>query len=162
MIVDRKLRLLAKTSIHFKNLRTKLRDLIKVYENRVWRDENAVGDELVSQSDQAVLIAEKERVFLEGRKKAIQNKLKDFNLTQEELGLLLGHKSKNQMSELINGIKPFTLQDLVIISTIFKIDIKSLVPKYLPIEKIERISAIIEEINKPKLNKIKVALLFAL
>lgn len=57
MVADRKLRLLAKTSVHFKNLRTKLRDLIKVYENRVWSDENAVGNELIYQSDQAELIA---------------------------------------------------------------------------------------------------------
>jgi len=155
MIIDRKLRLLAKTSVHFKNLRTKLRDLIKAYENQVWSDENAVGNELVYQSGQAELIAEKERVFLKKRKEAIQSKLKDFNLTQEELGLLLGHKSKTHMSELINGIKPFTLQDLVIISKIFKIDIETLIPKYLPIEKIDRINATIEEINKPKLNEVK-------
>lgn len=161
MVADRKLRLLAKTSVHFKNFRTKLRDLIKVYENRVWSDENAVGNELIYQSDQAELIAEKERVFLEKRKKAIQHKLKDFNLTQEELGLLLGHKSKTHMSELINGIKPFTLQDLVIISKIFKIDIETLIPKFLPIDKIDRISATIEEINKPKLNEVKAQLFLA-
>lgn len=161
MIADRKLRLLAKTNTHFKNLRNKLGNLIEEYEARVWSDEKAVGNELIAQSEQAELIAEKERTFLEKRRKLIQGKLKDFNLTQAELGLLLGHRSKTHMSELITGLKPFTLQDLVIISKIFKIDINSLVPKYLPIEKIDRISATIEVINKPKLNKIKPALLFA-
>ncbi|MGN7819432.1 helix-turn-helix domain-containing protein [Chitinophaga sp. 22536] len=161
MIADRKLRLLAKTNPHFKNLRNKLGNLIEEYEARVWSDENAVGRELIAQSEQAELIAEKERIFLEKRRKIIQSKLKSFNLTQAELGMLLGHKSKTHMSELITGLKPFTLQDLVIISKIFKIDIDSLVPKYLPIEKIDRISATIEVINNPKLNRIKPVLLFA-
>lgn len=35
-IADRKLRLLSRESIYLKNLRKKLRDLIEVYENRVW------------------------------------------------------------------------------------------------------------------------------
>lgn len=158
MVADRKLRLLAKTSSHFKNLRMKLRDLIADYEKRVWSNEDAIGAELIEQSDQAEIIAEKERVFLEKRKNIIQRKLKDFNLTQAELGLLLGHKSKTHMSELINGIKPFTLQDLVIINLLFKIDIDLLVPKYLPIEKLDKISATITALNKPKLNKAKLQL----
>lgn len=161
MIADRKLRLLAKTNVQFKKLRTKLRDLIEAYENQVWKDETAVDAQLISHSDMAEKLAGKERIFLEKRKKAIQSKLKDFNLTQEELGLLLGHKSKTHMSELINGIKPFTLQDLVIISKIFKIDIEALVPKYLSMEKIGKISATIEVINKPKLNRIKPERIFA-
>lgn len=161
MVADRKLRLLAKTNTHFKHLRNKLRDLIVEYEKRVWSNEDAVDAELLAQSDRAQLIIEKERMFLEKRKKIIQARLKDFSLTQAELGLLLGHKSKTHMSELINGIKPFTLQDLVIISKIFKLDIDSLVPKYLSIEKIDRISAVIEEINNPKLSKIKPTLLSA-
>jgi antitoxin component HigA of HigAB toxin-antitoxin module len=158
MVADRKLRLLAKASAHFKNLRTRLRNLIEAYEQRVWSNEADVSPELLRQSDQAAMIAEKERAFLAKRKKIIQEKLKHFNLTQEELGLLLGHKSKSHMSELINGIKPFTLQDLVIISTIFSIDIDALVPKYLPIEKIDRISATITAINKPALNKVRLQL----
>jgi ribosome-binding protein aMBF1 (putative translation factor) len=158
MVADRKLRLLAKTSSHFRNLRARLRDLIEDYENRVWSEEDAIKQELIEQSDLAEIIAEKERVFFERRKGLIQKKLKDFGLTQVELGLLLGHKSKTHMSELINGIKPFTLQDIVIISLIFKIDIDSLVPKYLPIEKMDKISAAIMELNKPKLNKVKLEL----
>ncbi|WP_343701347.1 hypothetical protein [Chitinophaga sp.] len=64
MIADRKLRLLAKTSSHFKNLRKKLRDLIADYEKRVWSNEDAIGAELIEQSDLAEIIAEMERVFL--------------------------------------------------------------------------------------------------
>ena len=109
-------------------------------------------------SDQAEIIAEKERIFLEKRKIAIQNKLKNYGLSQGELGLLLGHKSKTHMSELINGIRPFTLQDLVIINLLFKIDIGTLVPKYLSIEKLDKISATITQLNKPKLSKIKLEL----
>lgn len=38
LITDRKLRLLAKDSLHFKNLRSKLRDIIKKYEDLEWSD----------------------------------------------------------------------------------------------------------------------------
>lgn len=72
MIADRKLRLLAKTSDHFKQLRTKLRGLIEDYENRVWSKEETIGPELLEQSDLAERLAEKERVFIEKRKRTIE------------------------------------------------------------------------------------------
>ena len=42
MAADRKLRLLAKDSAHFKKLRSKLRDLIEAYEAHHWSDHKAV------------------------------------------------------------------------------------------------------------------------
>lgn len=158
MVADRKLRLLAETSVHFKNIRSKLLCLLEAYEEKLWSDANAVNMDQVEQSDLAAAIAEKERIFFKNRKKAIQGKLKDFNLTQEELGHLLGHKSKTHMSELINGIKPFTLIDLVVISKVFSLNITSLIPQHLPFEKIGKINAAIDEINKPKLNSVRVQL----
>ncbi|WP_126244598.1 helix-turn-helix domain-containing protein [Chitinophaga rhizosphaerae] len=114
----------------------------------------------VDQSDLAAAVAEKERIFFEKRRKTIQRKLKEFNLTQEELGFLLGHKSKTHMSELINGVKPFTLTDIVVISKIFKLEIDLLIPKYLTCDKIYRIYSAIDLINKPKLNTVKRELAF--
>ena len=35
------------------------------------------------------------------------------------------------MSELMNGIKPFTLRDLIIINRLFKIDMDILIPRFL-------------------------------
>lgn len=155
MVANRKLRLLAESSAHFKNLRSKLLDLLEKYEKIVWSDADTVSVAQVDQSDLAAAIAEKERIFFEKRKKTIQRKLKEFNLTQEELGLILGHKSKTHMSELINGVKPFTLTDIVVISKIFKLEIDLLIPKYLTYDKIDRINTAIDVINKPKLNTAK-------
>ncbi|WP_423737076.1 helix-turn-helix domain-containing protein [Chitinophaga caseinilytica] len=155
MVANRKLRLLAESSAHFKNLRSKLLELLEKYEKIVWSDADTVSVAQVDQSDLAAAIAEKERIFFEKRKKTIQRKLKEFNLTQEELGLILGHKSKTHMSELINGVKPFTLTDIVVISKIFKLEIDLLIPKYLTYDKIDRINTAIDVINKPKLNTAK-------
>lgn len=158
MIAFRKLRILAKTDTKLKALRIKLRDLLAEYEDRVWGDEDQIGVELIDNSDKAEQIAENERQFFEHRKEVIYNRLKEYGLTQKDLRLLLGHRSKSHMSELINGIKPFKLQDLVIISKLFRLDIDVLVPKYLPIKRIDEISATIEQINKPKLNEVKLEL----
>ncbi|MBV7532999.1 transcriptional regulator [Chitinophaga sp. sic0106] len=151
MIADRKLRTLAKENPYFKSLRRKLRDLIEDYENRVWKDEKSVTWEQMQESDKAEKIAESERVFLQKRKVLIQRKLKEFSLTQAEFGLLLGHKSKTHMSELINGIKPFTLQDLIVISILFDIDVSFLVPRFLSDEKRTKIKTTITLLGKEKL-----------
>ena len=70
-------------------------------------------------------------MFIDIRKQEIRKKLKELDLSQENLALLLGHKSKTHMSELINGIKPFTLKDLIIINRLLKVEITKLVPVYL-------------------------------
>ncbi|SHM00030.1 hypothetical protein SAMN05444266_10626 [Chitinophaga jiangningensis] len=151
MIADRKLRLLAKENSHFKDLRNKLRDLIEEYENRVWKDAKAISWAQMQESEKAEKIAESERVFIQKRKNIIQRKLKEFSLTQAEFGLLLGHKSKTHMSELINGIKPFTLQDLIVISILFDIDVNLLVPRFLSDEKRTKIKTTISLLDKEKL-----------
>lgn len=134
IIADRKLRLLAKENAHFKKLRLRLRDLIEAYEKRVWNDVNRVDENQIRQSNAFEVIAEKERKFFEDRKLVIRKKLKEYQLTQEALGIILGHKSKTHMSELINGIKPFTLKDLVIINQLFKIEFAYLIPSFLSLE----------------------------
>ena len=56
----------------------------------------------------------------------------DFTLNQQELGLILGHSSKSYMSELMNGICPFSMRDLVIIHRILEIELKDLVLTIIP------------------------------
>jgi antitoxin component HigA of HigAB toxin-antitoxin module len=131
LIADRKLRLLAKESLHFKNLRAKLRDIIEKYEDSEWNDVGKIDDNKILESEKSEHIAELERLFLENRKQAIRKKLKEFDLTQENLASILGHKSKTHMSELMNGIKPFTLKDLIIINRLLKIEITILIPVFL-------------------------------
>lgn len=154
MIADRKLRLLAKENQQFKQLRKQLRDILAIYEEKVWHDETAINDEKLLESELAEKIAEEERVFIEKRKNAIRNGLKSLELTQEDLARILGHKSKTHMSELINGIKPFTLYDLVVIRRLLRINLDVLIPTHLPFEKIIQIKSAVKEINKPKLNRL--------
>jgi transcriptional regulator with XRE-family HTH domain len=161
MIADRKLRLLSKENIHFKNLRKKLRDLIEEYENREWSNLDTLTDEKIIESDKSEIIAERERIFIETRKQQIRKKLKALDLTQENLGHLLGHKSKTHMSELMNGIKPFTLKDLVIINRLLKIDIKELVPIFLSREDQIKIKSAVIELNKPQIKLEKEDLMFS-
>lgn len=150
LIADRKLRLLAKDSLHFKKLRSKLRDVIAQYENTEWNTTEQIDDNKLLESNKAERIAELERQFMEKRKQSIRKKLKEFELTQQELALILGHKSKTHMSELINGIKPFTLKDLIIINRLFNINISELVPLFLSSEDQIRIKETVKKLNKPK------------
>jgi plasmid maintenance system antidote protein VapI len=100
-------------------------------------------------------------VFIDNRKQAIKTKLKVFDLSQENLAVILGHKSKTHMSELINGIKPFTLKDLIVINRILKIDMKVLVPNFLSIEDQEKVRIAVQSLNKPKVKLSTKDLVFA-
>lgn len=150
LVAERKLRLLAKESIHFKNLRSKLRDLIEKYENSEWINVDQIDDNKIIESDKYERIAELERIFIENRKLSIRKKLKELDLTQENLAAILGHKSKTHMSELINGIKPFTLKDLVIINRVLKIEIGLLIPVFLSKTDQIRLNEVAKILNKPK------------
>ena len=151
LIADRKLRILAKENLHFKKLRFQLRDIIQKYEDLNWNDVNTIDDEKLNESENAENISELERVFLEKRKIAIRKKIKEFDLTQENLAAILGHKSKTYMSELMNGIKPFTLKDLIIINRLLKIDIEVLLPVFLSNEDQNRVKKAVIKLNKPNI-----------
>lgn len=151
LIAERKLRLLEKNDSHFKNLRRKLRDLIEKYENLEWSSVDQIDDNKLLESTKYEYIVEIERIFIEKRKLAIRKKLKDFDLTQENLATILGHKSKTHMSELINGIKPFTLKDLVIINRILKIEIGVLIPVFLSKADQTRVIEVLKMLDKPKI-----------
>lgn len=149
MVADRKLRLLSKESTYFRKLRSRLRDLIAAYEDREWSDIEQVDEDKLQISEKAEYIAELERQFIEKRKQVIRAKLKAWDLTQGNLGTILGHKSKTHMSELMNGIKPFTLKDLVIISRLLKIEINVLIPKFLSQEDELRVKSAVRNLDKP-------------
>ncbi len=150
LIADRKLRLLAKDSLHFKNLRTKLRDILERYENAKWRDIDKIDAQQLSESVKSEQIAEQERQFIENRKQSIRKKLKELDLTQENLAFILGHKSKTYMSELMNGIKPFTLKDLIIINRLLNIKMEVLIPAFLSKEDQIKVKEAVRKLDKPK------------
>jgi hypothetical protein len=151
MIADRKLRILSREDAHFKDLRKKLRDLIEEYENRKWSNADQVSEEQIAESDVAEFIAEQERLFMDRRTKIIKGKLKELKLTQEQLALLLGHKSKTHMSELINGIRPFKLTDIVVIHRLLKIDMQNLIPIFLSNDEKDRINDAAKKIQNPNI-----------
>ena len=151
LIADRKLRVLAKENSKLKSVRKKLRDLIQDYESNNWSGKSKIGEKRLRESDSAEIIAEKERLFIERRKELIKSKLKRLNLNQEELGVLLGHKSKSYISELMNGVSPFSLKDLVIINRLLKIDLTDLLPIFLPHTELIKIKSFIEKLDNPKL-----------
>lgn len=155
MIADRKLRVLAKENPKFKSVRKKLRDLIELYENKNWSTDSNISDKKLRESYAAELIAEKERLFIQRRKEIIRKKLKNLNLTQQDFGKVLGHQSKSYMSELINGVSPFSLKDLIVINRILKIDLTDLVPTFLPHSDRVKIRITIKKLDNPKLNLIK-------
>jgi len=154
LIADRKLKLLGKEDVHFKHLRKKLRNIIEKYENKEWSVVESIDDDKLLESEKAEKFAELERQFLETRKIEIRKKLKALELTQENLASILGHKSKTHMSELMNGIKPFTLRDLVIIHQLLKIEISTLIPVFLSKEEQTKINKVVEKLDKSKVVRI--------
>ena len=139
LIADRKLRLLAKEDSAANSLRSRLRSLITAYESKNWSDEKTISAAKMRESDRAEAFAEREREFIERRKVLIRKKLKSLNLTQQDLGLLLGHESKSYMSELINGISSFSIKDLVLISILLKIRIEKLIPVFISVNDYPRL-----------------------
>lgn len=156
-LFERKLRLMIEDYPDLKPIRRKLRDLIKEYEAREWGDFKNISDSKVKESDEAEDIVNYEQRFINKRKESIRKKLKEFDMTQQDLGTLLGHP-KSYMSELINGVSQFTMKDLVIIHRIFRISLKTLIPTYLQSETREIVRESIRKLNKPKLGLRKVEL----
>jgi hypothetical protein len=151
MIADRKLRLMAREDAKYKAIRSSLRRIIAAYEKKHWKDEKAITKEKVRESDLAELSAERERQFLLKRKELIRERLKKYNMTQQQLGEVLDHPGKSYVSELINGISPFSNKDLSIISRLLKIDMNHLVSTFIPLNDCRRIITVIKKQNNPKL-----------
>ena len=151
LIAERKLRVLSKEDPKFKITRSKLRNLIEEYEKVFWSPESKISERKLRESDIAEVIAEKERIFIANRRNLIRSKIKRLNLNQQDFGKILGHTNKSYISELINGIRPFSLKDLVIINRVLKIDLKDLIPTFLPLDERKKITASIKKLDNPKL-----------
>ena len=160
LIIERKLRLLVAENPEYKEIRTQLRSIINNYEKKNWSADSVISLEKIIESDAAEFSAEIERQFLAKRREIIKSKLVEFGLNQQDLGLILNH-SKSYMSELINGINPFSIKDLIIIHKLFKIKLEELIPTIIPEKETGRIKTSILKINKPKLKLGKNDLVFA-
>jgi len=98
--------------------------------SEVTKEEYWECDKKVEKNDKAGIIINLEQQFIRKRKETIRKKLKDFDMNQQDLGVLLGHP-KSYISELINGVSQFTMKDLVIIHRILGINLNKLIPIYL-------------------------------
>lgn len=160
LIIERKLRLLVSENPEYKEIRSQLRLIIKDYEKNNWSEDSFISDEKIKESDSAEFIANVERKFLTKRKEIIKSKLSEFGLNQQDLSLILNH-NKSYVSELINGINPFAIKDLIIIHKLFKIKLEDLIPTTIPQKETGRIKTSILKINKPKLKLENYDLVFA-
>lgn len=149
-VIDRQLRLLVKGHPEMTDDRKALRGILKGYEDQHWMNAE-ITDQKVEESDFAVQIAEQENTFNLHRKQAVRTRLKEKGLTQKDLGLILGHTSETYMSELINGINPFILNDLILIHKLLNIDLAQLIPTTLNTRVIGRVVNVISRLNNPKL-----------
>lgn len=148
---DRQLRLLMKENPSLKKKRTGLRDLISSYEAEKWSMNSKISKVQIEESDEAELLVEGERIFNQKRKQLIKSKLAKLNLTQQEFGQILGHDSKTYMSELMNGVSPFSLKDLIVISRLLRIDLNELVYTAIPMNERRKIESKISKLDNPKL-----------
>ena len=165
LIVYRKLNKLTKKDLELVNSISLLKKLILDYEKKVWGKENLVTENKIKESDTATWIAEQERLFLNNRKNLIRKKLSEFKINQQDLGLILGHP-KSYISELINGVRPFSQKDLIVIHKLFGIQLEELIPTILPEDERKKISMSISGLKKPvfhaqlkKLRKLDIAAL---
>lgn len=150
-LLARKLRWMIKNDPSLIPIRKKVLDLMEEYENKHWRKEELITDEKVKESDKAEKIIHKEIAFYNRRKIIIREKLKEFDMNQQDLGKLLGH-SKSYISELVNGVSNFSMKDLVVIHKLFKISFDILIPDFIESETREQLTNNISQLNNPKLS----------
>ncbi len=125
-----KLRWMVKEDNSLEPIRQRLLELIEKYEAKNWSNESEITDEQIRESDLAEKIVNAEIYFIQKRKERIKKKLKENRMNQKNLGTILGHRP-NYMSELINGVRPFSRDDIVIIHRLFDIDFNDLIPPFL-------------------------------
>ncbi|MCF2488197.1 transcriptional regulator [Dyadobacter sp. CY347] len=123
---ERLLRLMSKDQPELEPLRKEIRDMVIQYESEHWSDADLVTDAQVHESDLAEKQVDKERLFFRKRKSLIIKHLKQNGLNQNDLSAILAH-SKSYTSELLNGIRSFSMNDLIIIHKLFKIKLEDLI-----------------------------------
>lgn len=149
--IQGKLRWMVKEDSSLEPIRQHLLTLIEKYERKHWENESAITEEQIKESDNAEKIISAENLFIQKRKKLIKSKLKENDLSQKDLAKILGHRP-NYMSELINGIRPFSRDDIVVIHRLFGIDFNDLIPPFLKREVTNHIKL---TLGNMKNNKIK-------
>jgi len=128
-----KLRWMLEEDNSLKPIRKHLKNLIKHFENKHWENEEHIDEKQITESDIAEKIVNNENKFIQKRKQLIKERLKEAGIIQKDLAQILGHRA-NYMSELINGVRPFSRDDIVVIHRLFGINFKYLIPQSLKSE----------------------------
>ncbi|MDC1324645.1 helix-turn-helix domain-containing protein [Flavobacteriaceae bacterium] len=149
-----KLRVLAKENKSYKILRKHLSKLIKDYEDKNWSISENITNKQVKESDLAEQIVQEENDFYSKRKEIIRERLKESGLNQTDLAKILGHR-KSYISELINGVRPFSKEDLIIINRLFKIELENLIPTFIKEDKVLHIRKTLKSILKSRIRLTK-------
>ncbi|MGX5852947.1 helix-turn-helix domain-containing protein [Dyadobacter jiangsuensis] len=145
-LAERHLMLQEKQHPELRETRITLSDLTIEYESRKWSDRSLITDTQIEESDAAEIQAEREYVFLWKRNKLILAKLQELSLKQKDLALLLNH-SKSYTSELLNGIRPFSTNDLKLIHLLFEIPLTDLIITIPSQETLDRLETAIGKIS---------------
>ena len=137
-VANRSLKILEKEDPSHTHLSPQLCKLIQAYEVLHWPNAESVTDARVKENDLAELQVEREFQFLQKRKELILDRLTALGLKQQDLALLLNH-SKSYSSELINGLRPLSSQDLILIHRPLSIKLEDLFMAFLPLKIQERV-----------------------
>lgn len=149
-----KLRVLVKDDESYAPIRKHLHDLIKKYEQDNWANENSITDNQIKESDLAESLVHAENEFYQKRKELIKERIKSVGLNQNDLAKILGHR-KGYMSELINGLRPFSKEDIVVINRLFKIKLEKLIPTYIKQDRALHIKKTLNSLSNSKIKLTK-------
>ncbi len=144
-----KLRWMIKEDESLRPIREHLRFLIRNFENKYWSYIDTITDEQINSNSKAELLVSAENNFIFERKELIKLKLKAYGLLQTDLAKILGHRD-NYMSELINGVRPFSKDDIIIIHRILKIKLDSLISPFVKEDVARHVRTTLQTLNKPK------------
>jgi hypothetical protein len=147
--IQGKLRWMVEEDSSLEPIRQHLLELIEKYETKNWGNEAEITDEQIRESDLAEKIVNAEIIFIQKRKGLIKKKLEENEITQKDLGKILGHRP-NYTSELMNGVRPFSKDDIVVIHRLFDIEFKDLIPPFLKKEITNHIKMTLGELKNTK------------
>ena len=145
-----RLRPVEKQNPDYPGIRKHLEKLILAYEEKHWSDPDKISDEQIEESDLAELLVQAENEFNYKRKKVIKSHLKATGFNQNDLARILGHR-KSYMSELINGLRPFSREDLIVLNKLFKIKLEDLFPTFIKQQRVVEINETLEAMNIDKI-----------
>jgi hypothetical protein len=149
-----KLRKMEKEDESYISIRKHLKSLINRFEQAHWADESQITDEQVKESDLAESLIQAENEFYQNRKELIKAKLKASGINQNDLAKILGHR-KGYMSELINGLRPFSKEDVIVINRLFKIKLEDLIPTFIKRDKVLHIKKTLNALSNSKIRLTK-------